>query len=149
MSSSATESAPLAAPALPDPRTRSWWAVVILSLPLVLGLLLRIEGSSASLFGLEGPECAVGRAIGPAGCPGCGLTRATGLTLQGDLDGAAALNWAGIAVVLACLAGLAVHLDILVRAKRRTPFHQRLLRLGARGFLAAVFLAWFARLLSA
>lgn len=128
---------------------RSRVAVLILALPLALGLLVRVEGMRASLFGLEGPICVVGEWCGPAGCPGCGLTRSTALTLQGDLGGAAALNWAGLALVAACAAGLLLHLDILLRTRHRTAGHERLLAFGTRGLALAVLLAWTSRLLIA
>lgn len=123
-------------------------AVLLLAAPLVLGLLIRVEGGSATLFGVEGPACVLGEVGGPGACPGCGLTRATALTLHGDVAAAAALNWAGVALVLACVLGLAVHLDILLRAERRTAAHQRLLTLGARGFTTLVLAAWVTRLLA-
>lgn len=142
----------MASPRPQDPRAadraRSRVAVLLLAVPLVLGLLIRVEGASASLFGVEGPACVLGEVGGPGACPGCGLTRATALTLHGDVAAAAALNWAGVALVLACALGLALHLDILFRAGRRTPTHHRLLSLGARAFALAVAAAWFTRLLA-
>jgi len=129
-------------------RARSRVAVLLLAAPLVLGLLIRVEGASASLFGVEGPACVLGEVGGPEACPGCGLTRATALTLHGDVAGAAALNWAGVALVLACVLGLAVHLDILLRADRRMPVHQHLLTLGTRALATIVLAAWISRLLA-
>lgn len=126
---------------------RSRFAVLVLAAPLVLGLLVRVRGTQATLFGLEGPTCVVGGWCGPAGCPGCGLTRSTALTVQGDLGPALALNWAGPLLVLACLGGLALHLDILLRTCRRTRAHERILRLGTVGLALAVLLSWAARLL--
>lgn len=120
----------------------------MLCAPLVLGLLVRVQGTRATLFGLEGPTtCVLGQWCGPAGCPACGLTRSTALTVQGDLGPALALNWAGPLLVLACLGGLALHLDILLRTGRRTRLHERLLGLGSAGLFLAVLLAWAARLL--
>jgi len=122
-------------------------AVLLLALPLFLGALIQVEEGRASLFGVEGPVCVVGEWCGPAGCPACGLTRSTALAVQGDLGGAATLNWAGLALVVACAAGLLVHLDILLRARRRTAAHERLLALGTRGLALALLLAWTSRLL--
>ena len=127
---------------------RSRTAVLVLALPLVLGLLIRVQGARASLFGFEGPTCVVGDWCGPAGCPGCGLTRSTALTLQGELGSALSFNWAGPAVVLACLLGLMLHLDIILRVRQRTKTHERLLAWGTRGFTLLLLLAWCHRLLS-
>jgi Protein of unknown function (DUF2752) len=127
-------------------RARSRFAVVLLALPLVLGLLIQVKGPSATLFGLQGPTCVVGEVLGAAGCPGCGLTRSTALALHGDLAGAAALNWAGLVLVVACVLGLVLHLDILIRAGRRTARHGRLLTVGTHLFGASVLVAWLIRL---
>lgn len=124
---------------------RSRWAAGLLLAPLLIGLAVRVEEGRATLLGLEGPGCVAGRWVGDAGCPGCGLTRSTALTLRGDLGAAAALNWAGPLLVLACVLGLALHLDVLLRARRRTRLHARLLSLGARGLTLAVLLAWITR----
>lgn len=121
---------------------------MVLSLPLILGLVVRVQGARASLFGLEGPACLVGEWCGPAGCPGCGLTRSTALTLQGEFGSAISFNWAGPAVVLACLFGLVLHLDILLRVRQRTQAHDRLLSWGAKGFALLLLLAWCHRLFS-
>ena len=142
---------PAPCPPAPQPadQARSRAAVLLLAIPLIFGLLVQVEAGRASLLGYEGPTCTVGEWCGPAGCPGCGLTRSTALTLRGDLGAAASLNWAGLALVLACLGGLAVHLDVLLRAKQRTRRHDRLLAWGSRAFVATVMLAWFSRLLIA
>ncbi len=126
---------------------RSRFAAVLLAIPILVGPWIRIEGKGASLFGVEGPACVAGRWMGQtAGCPGCGLTRSTALTLQGDVPGALAFHWAGPLLVAACLGGLAVHLDILLRTRGRTRVQNRLLAWGARGFWTALLLAWSSRL---
>ena len=137
---------PSSPPEHPD-LARSRFAVGVLCLPLLLGLLIRVQGGRATFLGMEGPTCVLGEWCGPAGCPACGLTRSTALTMKGDFGPALALNWAGPCLVLACLGGLALHLDILLRARRRTHFHERLLGLGTAGLFLAVLLAWVARLL--
>ncbi len=141
---------PLTSSAQPCPadQARSRAALATLAAVLLLGSLIQVRAGRASLFGLHGPRCVVGEWVGPAGCPGCGLTRSVALTLHGELSAAAQLNWAGIGLVFLCVAGILVHLDILLRAGRRTARHRWLLRVGTHTFAASLLFAWIYRLLS-
>ena len=126
-------------------RRRSLIASTILAAPLVLAWLASVDAVSARWFGVEGPACLWRSLFGELACPGCGLTRSTALVVQGDWGLATALHPAGWVVVFACLGGLAVHGHVLLGG-RRGPRHERLLRWGRRGFVAALLAAWGMRI---
>jgi hypothetical protein len=96
-------------------------------------------------MGLSGPGCPLGDALGSSACPGCGLTRSTALALHGDWVAALSLHAGGFVVVLACLAGIALHGHVLA-TRRRSPRHDALLRFGRFAFALGILGAWAARL---
>ena len=121
------------------------WLLLCLAV-LVLGPLVQVEEGRARLLGYSGPPCLVGRVLGEKACPGCGLTRAAALTLQGRPREALAFHPAGPLLVLFCLCGAALNLAVLLRG-RTTPFQRRLLRLGRILFPLIILTAWLVRLL--
>lgn len=118
---------------------------MLLSLPILIGALIDVSAGQASLFGVAGPACVVGEWIGPAGCPGCGLTRASALTVQGQFSQAWGFHAAGLILIPLCVAGIAIHLHILFAGRGRTQVHDRLLSWGTRALLASVLVAWLVR----
>ncbi len=114
---------------------------------LLLGTLATVDRERASWFGVEGPQCLVNQLLGPHVCPGCGLTRSTALAVQGRIPEAASLHAGGIAVVLACVGAILVHLDV-VRRGQVLDAHLALRSLGRRTLLAAVLGAWLWRVLA-
>lgn len=118
-----------------------------MSAPLALGVAIRADAQTATLFGIAGPSCPVGTTLGAAFCPGCGLTRSTAMVMQGDWAAATAVNPAGWLVVALCAAGALVYGDIALRG-RRNPGHRRLLRAGRVIFLLGVATAWLTRMVS-
>ena len=75
----------------------------------VLHLALRADAERAFLFGYELPSLCALRATLGLPCPTCGVTRAVGLTLHGEL-GAAWQLFPAVPVTLGWLAALAVAL---------------------------------------
>lgn len=127
------------------PLRDSWTSLAILAGVLALATLLEATPREASLAGLRAPPCALRAVLGEHACPGCGLTRSTSLVVRGDLAGSLSVHPAGALVALLCLAGIALHLHILIR-RRRTATHAALLRLGGRlfvlGLVAACVVRW-------
>ena len=125
-------------------RRRQWLHIVVLLTPWVLGLAMEATKETATLAGVAGPVCP-SRLVTESGCPGCGLTRAVVLTLDGDISGALSVNLAGPCVLVLCLLGLLVRSDILLRG-RMTDLHLRLLRSGHLVFASVVLVGWLIRL---
>ena len=127
------------------PLRDSWTSLAMLAGVLVLATVMEATPRGASLAGLRAPPCALRAVLGEHACPGCGLTRSTALVVRGDLAGSLSLHPAGVLVALLCLAGIALHLHILIR-RRRTATHVALLRLGRRlfvvGLVAACVVRW-------
>ena len=126
---------------------RSWIMAGILAGALLLGVLVKADTERATLFGLEGPHCLLGSAIGETACPGCGLTRSTALLLDGEWGEATRVHPACWVVVMGCFFGLLVHLDILRRG-RRTSVHRTILSVGHGVFVTGLTAAWLLRLIS-
>ena len=112
-----------------------------------MGALARVGPGQASLLGLHGPPCPLGSLLGQQVCPGCGLTRATALTLQGQPGLALAVHPAGPLVALFALLGVVLNLLILARGQA-SPGQEKLLRLGRVTFSLGLILCWLTRLLS-
>jgi len=129
----------------PAERRDSLTRLAILLGLVVVGLLMRADTKTATLFGVEGPRCPLRRVLGDAVCPGCGLTRATVLALHADFATSWRVHPAGILLVLTCLGGIAVHLDILCRRGKHAG-HEAILRVGGRtlaaGLVVASLLRW-------
>ena len=140
-------------PFLPRPSAlpRSIGLLLLCLLPLGVGWMVEVDRGSATLFGIEGPACPVGATLGEHACPGCGLTRATALSVQGRFPEALAVHPAGPAVAALALLGALVATRRLVRGG--WPGRDRPSRAFARlappvlGF--AVGLGWLARVLTA
>ena len=111
---------------------------------VTVGLLVEVSPERAHLRGVEGPFCLVRGLLGDHACPGCGLTRATALVLQGHCSAAAALHEGGFLVALLAVAGIIVQLDQLSRGEPRRG-HRLAARLAGGALLAAVLLPWLAR----
>lgn len=118
--------------------------LALLILLFVVGTAIEASPERATLLGFEGPTCPSRWILPDRGCPGCGLTRATALTLDGDLQAAWGVNPAGLVVVLFALGALLVHASILVRGKKNA-WTFRLLRSGRVLFAACVLAAWLLR----
>ncbi|MEO0660896.1 MAG: DUF2752 domain-containing protein [Planctomycetota bacterium] len=130
----------------PDPKPQRPSA---LPLALLVGALTALALADASpeqatLFGVEGPRCPSRWVFPHHGCPGCGLTRASALVLDGEWRTAWGVHPAGFALVGLGLGAVVLHLGALVRGEK-TEWTFRLLRGGRVLFLVAVVAAWLAR----
>jgi len=124
---------------------RSWLALCILAAPILLGLCLSVEQGQATLFGLAGPACVVGEALGEHACPGCGLTRSTALVMHGSWRESFDLHPGGWLIVLLCAAGILVHADALRRGVI-TSAHDQLLRSGRALLVLGLAAAWIIKI---
>jgi hypothetical protein len=128
----------------PAERRNSLLRLAILASALLVGLLMHADAETATLFGVEGPRCPLRKALGEQACPGCGLTRATVLALHGELSSSWRVHPAGILLVLACVGGIVVHLDILWKRRKRAG-HETILRVGGRTLAAGLVVAGLLR----
>lgn len=113
----------------------------------VVGSLVDASPERATLFGVEGPPCPSKLLLPDHGCPGCGLTRATALLLDGEAEAATRLHpGAWLVVVLAALGTLLRAL--LLGFPEKSDWIHRQLRTGRVLFLAGLLAVWVARLLS-
>ncbi len=134
-------------PLLTEDRRRSFVMVIILMGALLLGIFIEADPRQATLCGLRGPYCPLGATIGEAACPGCGPTRSTALLLDGKWRAATSVHPAGWVVIVCCLLGVFVHVDILRRG-RRTRIHRVVLPVGHGLFVTGLAVAWLLRLVS-
>lgn len=111
-----------------------------------LGLAATATASrdAATWFGVRGPICPLGFLLGECACPGCGLTRSTAMVVQGRWSDALALNLGGFVVAALCVAGIALHADVLRRG-RVLDRHLSLQKFGRWCFVGGIALAWVAR----
>lgn len=123
----------------------AWISLLAAGGVLALAGLLDVTRDSASLGGISGPHCLLGRTLGEGACPGCGLTRGTALAVQGEWSESFASHPAGIVVALLCAAGILVHSHILIGRRRRRS-HTVLIRVGQSVFVVAIATAWLVRL---
>ena len=100
----------------------------------------------ATLFGIQGPPCALRALAGEKACPGCGLTRSTALTVHGQLAEALRVHPAGPLVALLCALGLLLYLHAAWHG-RMEGVHLRMARLGRRVFVVGLAAGWLVRLL--
>jgi hypothetical protein len=143
--SSAAQVEPSGPRATRSPRAASALPFALCAGLLVVGALVDATPESASLFGLEGPECPSTHLIGDVGCPGCGLTRGTALLLDGELGAATRLQPAAWVVVALASLGALLHGAVLATG-RKSAWIDRLLRSGRVVLVAGLLLAWFLRL---
>jgi hypothetical protein len=111
---------------------------------LALAATATVSREAATWFGVRGPICPLGHLLGEHVCPGCGLTRATSLVVQGRWHDALAINPAGFAVALLCVAAVLLQLDVLRRGAVPDA-HLRLRTWGRWCFVGAVLSAWAVR----
>lgn len=134
----------------PEPeeiRPRPWGSLGILAIcigVIAAGLAVEVSAEAAHWHGAEGPKCLVRGILGDEACPGCGLTRATALVLQGRWGDAWRIHAGGFVVALLCCAGIPLHLDILRRGEVRSV-HRRLGRAGRWALLLGVVAPWLWR----
>jgi hypothetical protein len=119
--------------------------VAILAELGALHLVLRADAERAFLFGYELPSlCALRETLGLP-CPTCGVTRAVGLTLHGEL-GAAWQLFPAVPVTLGWLAALAVALLFVDGRRPGAGVEGGLLRLrltrAALGFSGLSLVVW-------
>lgn len=118
--------------------------MVVLAIALgtiAVGSTVEVTAERAHWHGVDGPQCLLRGVLGDAACPGCGLTRATALVLQGRLGEGWQIHGGGFVVVLLCAAAIPFHLDILRRG-RRTSGHRRWAQLGRLALLVGVVGPW-------
>lgn len=113
---------------------------------LAAAALMDATPRDATLFGIQGPPCALRALAGENACPGCGLTRSTALTVHGRLAEAVRVHPAGPLVALLCALGLLVYLHAVVRG-RMEGVHLRLIGLGRKVFVVGLAAGWLVRLL--
>lgn len=128
-----------------DGRRRHWLPFLLHAGGLAAGWAATVTPDAAAWFGVRGPACPLGACLGPLGCPGCGLLRATAAALQGDFALACAAHPAGIAVAALLALGAVLHFDILRRGDE-LPFHRAWRRAGQCAFVIAVGIGWLLRL---
>lgn len=104
------------------------------------------EGSPgrATLFGVEGPECPSRLAFPDHGCPGCGLTRASAMALDGEIAASFELHPGGLALVLCAAVALLLHVHTLAFGQK-SAWTLRLLRSGRVLLAGAILAGWIAR----
>lgn len=98
----------------------------------------------ATLFGVEGPACPSRLLLPERGCPGCGLTRASAMALDGDWRASLALHPGGLVLITFALGALLLHSLTLVRGEK-SAWTVRLLRSGRVVLAGAILAAWIAR----
>lgn len=111
---------------------------------LALAASAEVSREAATWFGLRGPVCPLGHLFGECVCPGCGLTRATAMVVQGRFHDALATNPAGFVVAGLCAAALLLQLDV-VRRGRVLGVHTALSRYGRVVFVSGILSAWLLR----
>ncbi|MEM1450866.1 MAG: DUF2752 domain-containing protein [Planctomycetota bacterium] len=117
---------------------------------LLLGLfavaaLVEASPERATLAGIEGPPCPSTYVLGDVGCPGCGLTRATAMLLDGEFGSATNLQPAAWLVLALAAVAAMVHARIAVTG-RTTAWNGRVLRSARVVLLGGLLLVWLARL---
>ncbi|MHC4952909.1 MAG: DUF2752 domain-containing protein [Planctomycetota bacterium] len=131
--------------ASPRALRRSWFALPLLLLPLLVGSVADADEHKASVLGLEAAPCLLRSVAGEHVCPGCGLSRGTALAVHGEIGRSWSVHPAGVLVAVLCALGALIHLHILL-ARRRAWLHDRLLRQGYRIFVVGILAAWLVRL---
>lgn len=139
---------PAGGPGAPDTTRRSARADALLRAAILAGFLAAAwlaEGSPgrATLFGVEGPECPSRLVFPERGCPGCGLTRASAMALDGEVAASLALHPGGLVLVVCAAAALALHVHTLTSG-RKSAWTLRLLRSGRVLLLVAILAGWIA-----
>jgi hypothetical protein len=120
--------------------------MVVSAVVVIVALAMKVDAQQASLFGVEGPVCLLGELSDGKACPGCGLTRSTGLIMQGRLFEGFALNPVGMLVVLFSVLGLALGLLSFFSARASailTTFSKR----AGPIFVLVMVVAWLLDLL--
>lgn len=124
----------------PATARRSIVAIVLFTAVLIAGVLGEADRDHARWFGWEGPECPLRTTLGDRICPGCGLSRATVLTIHGRFRDAFQTHPAGWLIPPFAIAGLWLHSDVL-RRRAITSRHHRWRRIGRWAFLTALLVA--------
>lgn len=130
----------------PGARRRSALALALLLGMFAVGALMEGSPEGATLFGVEGPPCPSRLVLPGVGCPGCGLTRATAMFLDGDPGGATRVHPGVWLVVVLGAAGTLLRAAIVL-APRKSAWTLRPLRSGRVLFLGGLLAIWLARLL--
>ena len=131
-----------------DPRPPGWRYragrdVVLFSTFLALAAFIEATPERATLFGVEGPSCP-SEWIGLR-CPGCGLTRASALTMDAEITAATRVQPAGLLLVALAAIGILVNVAALLREPGR--WFDRSLALGRTAFVTGVMATWILRIL--
>jgi len=121
-------------------RLRSLPLALACAAVLVIGVLVDVDASRATLAGWEGPVCLLNAAFGSGYCPGCGLTRSAALALQGQVGASLAMHPIGFLVPALAAFGLVVHGAALWRGGPSAGV-ERALRAGWGLFFAAALAA--------
>jgi len=130
----------------PGGTRRSRLPLVVLLLPLLLGAVADADEKHATVLGVEAAPCPVRLLAGEHACPGCGLSRATALAVQGQWNRSWGVHPAGIVVAALCALGLAMRLSMRF-ARRNAAGGESLLRYGHHIFVLGILAAWLVRLL--
>ena len=112
---------------------------------LALGRAIRVEAGEAQLAGWSGPGCLVSDHLGENACPGCGLTRASALTLQGDWRGAMDFHLGGIVLVGVFLFWAGLYAWMAWQGRLTTSM-RRAVRLGRYVLILGVGIGWYLRI---
>ena len=121
-----------------------------LALALLLGMfaagaLIEADASSARFIGVEDPECPSRLVLPDHGCPGCGLTRATAMILDGDTAAATRLHPGAWLVVVLGAAGTLMRAALLASPGKSEWIHRQQCH-GKLLFLGGLLAIWPARL---
>lgn len=119
-------------------------ALALLVGMFAVGALIEADPNSARLFGVEGPMCPSRLVLPDRGCPGCGLTRATAMILDGNTADATRLHPGAWLVVVLGAAGALMRAVLLVSSQQSDWIHRQL-RHGRILFLVGLLAIWLAR----
>ncbi|MEZ6003877.1 MAG: DUF2752 domain-containing protein [Planctomycetota bacterium] len=111
---------------------------------ILAGLFLQVDAHSAAIGGVHGPECLLRGLFSEHACPSCGLTRATGLALHGQLGAAARVHIGGIAMALALAFWCLLYAFTAWRNRVPDPV-RRWLGLSRVALLLTVAVGWWLR----
>lgn len=126
-------------------RRRLLGAVAMLAIcsgTIAVGARVQVSVERAHWHSVEGPKCLIRGILGDGACPGCGLTRATALVLQGRTREAWEIHGGGFVVAFLCAAGIPFQADILRRGGRVTRAHILAGRAARIALLLGVVIPW-------
>ncbi len=120
-------------------------ALAVLLGCLLLGWNLQVQPDKAQWAGWSGPHCLLSETLGDHSCPGCGLTRASALALQGEWRAASAMHLGGLVVVVVFGMWSLVYARLWLRGQV-TPPMRLALRVGRYALALGIGVGWLLRI---